>query len=89
MGVTGLGVFGLTCGVVMIFEGGLGDLLGGESILSKSFWFMPGGNGSLDRLLVLKTNWGFGVSDLMGTVTKLLGVLYFAIAGDSGKAELD
>lgn len=39
----------------------------------------------MERLFVLKTNCGLGVSELIGTETRLLGVLYLAIAGESAK----
>ena len=47
---------------------------------------MPGGNGSFDKLLVLNaTSGGFGGSTVF-TGTRLLGVLNFAMAVDTGKA---
>lgn len=81
-----IGLTTLTGGLLTTPEdNGLGDRLGGESMLSRSFWLMPGGSGSLDKLLVLnETSGGFGGStDLRGT--RLLDVLYLEIAVERGK----
>lgn len=82
IGVVGKTTFGGTLGVTGT-GGGLGERLGGESILSKSFWLMPGGRGSFDKLLVLKDISGLDGSAVL-RVTRLLGVLNLAIAGEIG-----
>lgn len=52
-----------------VLLGGVGERLGGESMLSRSFWLMPGGNGNLFRLLVVNVTIGGlgGSTDFRGT----------------------
>lgn len=52
-----------------VLLGGVGERLGGESMLSRSFWLMPGGNGNLFRLFVVNVTIGGlgGSTDFSGT----------------------
>lgn len=71
----GFGVDGRNFNCALL--GGLGERLGGESMLSKSFWLMPGGNGNRFRLFVVNvTMGGFGGSTDFND-TRLFGGLNF------------
>lgn len=58
-----------------VLLGGVGERLGGESMLSRSFWLMPGGNGNLFRLLVVNVTMGGLGGSTDFSCTRLLGGL--------------